>query len=307
MSGPTTLSFNMRAQTDIRRITRELIDLQGQVASGARAHDLQGFGGASSRILNARGLMAAAEARSSVINQLQARFGVQGAALGRVAESSGLLSQAIRDAISAGDGRGIGIELELSFSSAVSALNQTWNGQPMFAGERHGAGPVKITTLAELQAATVPGDIFDEAARHQVVDIGNGPPVVVAAKASEMAQGLFDTMADLKDMLDLHGGAIGQPISESDRAALLAIAERLDVEANKFTNEEARAGQLEARFTDERVMLQQRSDLLVKEIGDQVDADLAQVSVRLSALLVQYEAAAKTFTDLSKLSLLKYL
>jgi flagellar hook-associated protein 3 FlgL len=307
VSGPATLSFSTQAQSEIRRITRELSDLQAKVASGAEARDLQGFGGASSRLLNARSLMAASDARSSVINQLQARFGVQGAALGQVANGARLLAQSIREAISANDGRGIGIELDLSFASIVSALNETWNGQPLFAGERQGAGPIKINTLAQLQAASGPDDIFDEAARHQIIDLGAGAPIVLSAKASELSQGLFDTLRDLKDLLDGAGGALGQPISGADRTALQDLANRLDAEANSFTNEEGRAGQLQSRFETELVRLQQRSSLLVKEIGDQADADLAEVSVQLSALLVQYEAAAKTFADLSKLSLLKYL
>jgi flagellar hook-associated protein 3 FlgL len=307
VSGTQTLRFTTQATLDIRRITRELSELQGKVASGAEAHDLQGFGGASSRLLNARSLMASSDARGSVINQLQARFGVQGAALGQVSEAAGLLAQSIREAISANDGRGIGVELDLSFASIVSALNETWNGQPLFAGERQGGGPVKVTSLAELQAATGPEDIFDEAARHQVVDLGSGQPTVLSAKASELSQGLLATLASLRDLLDASGGSIGQPISAADRSALQQFADQLDAESNKFTNEEGRAGQLQERFEAERVRLQQRSNLLVKEIGDQADADIAEVSIQLSALLVQYEAAAKTFADLSQLSLLKYL
>jgi flagellar hook-associated protein 3 FlgL len=307
VSGPSTLRATTQAQLDIRRITRELSDLQAKVASGAEARDLQGFGGASSRLLNARSLMAAADARGSVINQLQARFGVQGAALGQVAGAARMLALSIREAISANDGRGIGVELDLSFASVVSALNETWNGQPLFAGERQGAGPIKINTLEQLQAAAGPDDIFDEAARHQIIDLGAGAPIVLSAKASELSQGLFDTLRDLKTLLDGAGGALGQPISAADRTALQDFANRLDAEANSFTNEEGRAGQLQSRFETEQVRLQQRSNLLVKEIGEQADADLAEVSMQLSALLVQYEAAAKTFADLSKLSLLKYL
>jgi flagellin-like hook-associated protein FlgL len=307
VSGPLTLRFSTQAQLDIRRITRELSELQGQIASGAQAHDLQGFGGASSRLLNAQSLRAASDARGSVINQLQARFGVQGAALGQVAEASSLLAQSIREAISSNDGRGIGVELDLSFASIVAALNETWNGQPLFAGERLSGQPVKVGSLAELQAAAGPEDIFDEAERHQVIDLTGGPPVMLSAKASELSQGLFDTLAGLKDLLDAAGGQIGQPISAGDRTALQQFADQLDAQANTFTNEEGRAGQLQSRFEAERVRLQQRSNLLVKEIGDQADADLAQVSITLNSLLVQYEAAAKTFADLSQLSLLKYL
>jgi len=307
MSGPLSLRFSTQAQIDIRRISSELSDLQRQVASGAAANDLRGFGGASSRLLNARSLKASADAKSSVINQLQARFGVQGAALGQVAAAAGLLAQGIREAISANDGRGIATELDLSFASVVSALNETWNGQPMFAGERQGGGPVKINTLEELQAAATPDAIFDEADRHQTIDFGAGAPVRLAAKASELSQGLFDTLRQLKDVLDANGGTIGQPISASNRAVLQTIADTLDTEAANFTNEEGRAGQLQQRFAAERARLQEHSNLLLKEIGDQADADLASVSVQLNSLLVQYQAAAKTFAELSKLNLLQYL
>jgi flagellar hook-associated protein 3 FlgL len=252
-------------------------------------------------------MRANADSRSSVINQLQARFGVQGAALGQVSEAAGLLAQSIREALSANDGRGIATELDLSFSSVVSALNETWNGQPLFAGERQGQGPIKISTLDQLQAATGPDDIFDEADRHQVLDLGAGDPITLSAKASELSQGLFNALGDLANLVDAAGGQIGQPISAANVSALQALADRLDSEANKFTNEEGRAGQLQKRFGAERVRLQDRSNLLLQEIGDQSDADIAMVSVQLNSLLVQYQAAAKTFSDLSQLSLLKYL
>lgn len=307
MSGALTLRFNTQAQIDVRRITRELGELQAKVASGAEAKDLRGFGGQSSRLLNAQTLKSSADARGSVINQLQARFGVQGAALGQVAEAAGLLAQSIREALSANDGRGISTELDLSFTSIVSALNETWNGQPLFAGERQGQGPVKISTLAQLQAAAGPDDLFDEAERHQTIDLGAGTPVVLSLKASELSQGLFDALSDIKNLLDAHGGTLGQPIDAAARTMLQQFADDLDAEANNFTNEEGRAGQLQNRFEAERVRLQERSNLLVKEIGDQADADIAEVSIQLNALLVQYEAAAKTFAELSKLSLLDYL
>ena len=47
MNGALTLRFSTQAQLDIRRMTRELSDLQRQVASGAEANDLRGFGGAA--------------------------------------------------------------------------------------------------------------------------------------------------------------------------------------------------------------------------------------------------------------------
>lgn len=307
MSGPLSLRFSSQAMADVRRITGELGRLQAQMASGAKASDLQGFGGASSRLLSAQSLKSTADARGSVISQLQARFGVQGAALGQVADAAGSLALSIREAISANDGRGISTELDLTFTSVVSALNETWNGQPMFAGERQGAGPIRVTTLQQLQDATGPEAIFDEAARNQSIDLGAGAPVVLSLKASQLSTGLFDTLRAMADMLESSGGAIGQPISGAQRDQLVMFAEALEQEANHFTNEQGRAGQLQNRFETEVVRLEEQSNLLTKEIGDQADADLAQVSIQISTLLVQYEAAAKTFADLSRLSLLDYL
>lgn len=307
MSSPLSLRFVTQATQDVRRITSQLSDMQRQIASGSIAKDLQGFGGASSRLLNARSMMAASDSRASVINQLQARFGVQQAALGQVSDAASVLAQSIRDAISSNDGRGIRVELELSFNSIVSSLNENWNGQPMFAGERQGNAPIKIDTLQDLTASTGPDDIFDEAERHQLIDLGNGAPIVVAAKASELSTGLFDTLRGLTMLLDNSGGSLGQPISASDTAALQNFAAQLDNHSTSFTNEEARAGQLQKRFETEQVRLTERSNLLEKEIGDQADADVAEVSIKLNTLLVQYEAAAKTFSELSQLTLLKYL
>lgn len=307
MSGALTLRFSTQSQLDMRRISRELADLQGQVASGAVARDLQGFGAASSRLLTAQSLKATTDARASAIGQLESRFGVQMAALGQVADSAYLLSNSIREAIAANDGRGIAVELELSFASVVSALNQTWNGQPLFAGERLAGPPIKINTLSELLAAITPDDIFDEAARRQTFDLGAGEPVTVAAKASELSQGLFDTFRGLRQLLDAAGGSIGQPITKAQRDALLVFAQELDAHGATFNSEEGRSGQLQKRFEGERVLLEARSNLLVKEIGEQADADLGEVSIRLNSLLLQYEAAAKTFSELSKLSLLDYL
>ena len=82
------------------------------------------------------------------------------------------------------DGRGIATDLELNFNSIVAALNRTWNGQPLFAGERQSGLPVQIDTLQQLVDAAGPSEIFDEASRQQTVDLGTGAPIALAKRAS---------------------------------------------------------------------------------------------------------------------------
>jgi flagellar hook-associated protein 3 FlgL len=307
MDGALTLRFSAQAQLDIRRMTRELSDLQRQVASGAKANDLRGLGSEASQVLNAQTLRANSDARASTLNQLEARFGVQASALSQAAEANANLATTIRDAISSNDGRGIHVDLNMAFVSSIGALNETWNGQPMFAGERLGGRPIRINSLEELETAITPEQLFDEGARHQTVDLGGGNPIALADKASALGTEMFNIMRDLRALVEAQGGTIGTPIDAATTDQLLQIAGQLEGVANDFTNAEGRAGQLQSRFSAERIRLQERSNLLLKEIGERADADLAQVSVRISSLMVQYEAAAKTFADLSKLTLLDYL
>jgi len=296
-----------QAQLALSNMSQQLVELQRQIADGTKADDLKGFGASASQLLSAQSLKAAADAKSSVIAQLQARFDVQGSALQQVADGSRAIAQSIRTAISSNDGGAISTSLALNFSSIVGALNETWNGQPLFAGERLGAGPIKINSLQQLAAATQPSDIFQEATREQTIDMGAGAPIVLAKKASEMSQGLFDAMQQLQQMVDAHGGAIGQPISAPDVATLQNIATQLDAAGATFDTESGRAGQIQTQLQTQSTQLQNQSDLLTKEIGANRDADPAQVSIQLNLLETQYQAAAKTFVDLSKLSLLNYL
>lgn len=308
MTGALTLRFNTQAQSDIQRMMRELSDLQRQVASGNKSNDLSGFGAGASRLINAQSLRASADANSSAVTQMAARFGVQGAALGQVSNSATQLAESIRNAISSNDGRGIGVELRLSFSSTVSALNESWNGQPLFAGQRTNVnGPMLVSTLDELDVATTDAQLFNEAEEEQTFTLSGGARVVLADKASDLSRDLMNTYRDLNTMLVGAGGEFGAPLTQSQITQLNGIVQRLDSSADTFVNAEGRAGQLEKRFIAEKGRLQDRSNLLLKEIGAQADVDLAEVSIQISSLLAQYEATAKTFSDISKLSLLNYL
>src|SRR5262249_37188162 len=161
-------------------------NLQGQVASQTVANDLSGYGSGAGTLLSAQSLRASADAKNTALASLQARFGVQASALDQVSKSASTLAQSIRSALSANGGRSLGTELSLAFSTAVSGLNETWNGQPLFAGERVGNLPVKVQSPQDLVNAAGPQDIYDEAERTQVIEV-NGVQMKLADKASELS------------------------------------------------------------------------------------------------------------------------
>jgi flagellar hook-associated protein 3 FlgL len=308
MTGAVTLRFNTQAQSDIRRMMRELSDLQRQTASGSKSNDLSGYGAGAARLLNAQSLRAMSDAQTSTAQQMVARFGVQAQALDAVATSSSDLASSIRSAISANDGRGIGTDLQLSFAATISAMNESWNGQPLFAGQRTDASSViKISKLDDLTTATTDAQLYNESANPQTYTLSGGAVVKIADKASDLTRDLFSTFRDLNAMITNAGGELGSPLTPAQVTQLSAFADKLDGHAQTFLNSEGEAGQLQKRFDAEQSRLTDRSNLLAKEISDQSEVDLAEVSIQISSLLAQYQAAAKTFSDVSKLSLLDYL
>ncbi len=302
-----TLRFNTQAQLDVARITRDLTDLQRQVASGYKSNELAGYGVGAARLLNTQGLLQLTDSRANAAAQFESRFGVQAVALGQGATAAFDLAQSIRDAISSDSVDALSTELTVAFSSIVSSLNETWNGQPLFAGERLTGSPVIIQSLEELIAATGPDDIFEEAERPQVLELGPGAQIALADKASELATDLFETLRQFKLLIDSWGPSPPDSINAALRTQLQDFAQQLDTARETLTRAESRAGQLEKRITDERTRLTNRSNLLLKEVGEQTDADAAQLSIQINTLLVQYEATAKTFADISQLSLANYL
>jgi len=302
-----TLRFNTQARLDVQRITRDLTDLQRQIASGVKSNELSGYGAGASRLLNTQGLLSVTQARAGVAEQLESRFGVQGAALSQAATATGDLSQSLRAAIADDNVDSLGVQVALAFSSVVSAMNETWNGQPLFAGERLTGSPVKVSSIQDLQAANGLTQIYDEAERVQTVDLGPASQFVLADKASTLSRDVFDTIEQLQTLIDSWQGHPPDRLSEQDRDVLQGLASQLDAGRDRFIGAESRAGDLEQRFSRERVRLSDRSILLQKEIGDQADVDPAELSIQLSTLLAQYQATAKTFADISSMSLVNFL
>jgi flagellar hook-associated protein 3 FlgL len=306
MTSALTLRFNAQMQLDLQRITRELGDLQRQLASGKQANDLMGYGAGVAALVNAQSLLSQSEARASAAAQLGARFDVQAAALARAAQGGTALAAAMHDAVATNSGAALHVDLELAFATITSAFNETWNGQPLFAGERVGPGPIAVHSVQDL-ATTLVSDVFDEAERTQILELDSGAQIELAQKASDIGSDLYQAMQDFKRMLDANGGALPNPMPESLRDQLQAMAQQVEAAARKVTAAEGRSGQVQRRLADERDHLEARSNLLTKEIGAASDADVPPIALKLSQLQAQYEATAKVFSDLSKLSLLNYL
>jgi flagellar hook-associated protein 3 FlgL len=302
----STLYFNNTSRADLSRLQSELVDLQRQVGSQHIADDLQGYGASSAQILSARGLIAQTDANTQTAKELDARFTATDTALAQAHDASESLRLAILTAIGQDNGTFVSNTLQSSFDSARTALNQSYNGEALFGGERADATPVNVSTLTQLGASASVGAIFDEAARQKTVDLGDGA-FAVGDKVSSVGTDLFDAMRSLKQLVDAAGGALPQPLTAAQKTALQAIATQLSTASSTITNAQGVNGQLQNTVAATATRLTARSDMLNKTVSDVADANLADVATRISAVQVQYQAVAQTYSKLSHLSLLDFL
>jgi flagellin-like hook-associated protein FlgL len=302
----STFMFNDQSRADLARLQRQLVEMEAQVSSGHKASDLQGYGASAARILNVQGLMAQTQAHADAAQQLGARFDAIETSLQSASDATESLRQALLNAVANDDGSYVSDQLQRTFDAARSAFNQTFEGESLFAGERVDAAPIKVDTLADLAAAANTGAIYDEGTRSKTIDLGNGN-FAVAEKASDVSTGLFDAMRTLKQMIDGAGGSLPKPLTAAQKTQLQGLIDNLGDARNTIVVAQGRNGDLQNSVEAQATRLSNQSDTLAKTVSDVADADLAEVAARITAVQVQYQAVAQTYSQLAHLSLLDYL
>jgi flagellar hook-associated protein 3 FlgL len=302
----STAFFNNLSRNDISRIQADLADLNRQTASGYKAADVMGYGATAGRILSARGLITQYESYASTASALDGRFQAIDLSIGRAADAAETLRLNILNAIGSGDGRFVADALSRAFDGARAAMNEDYQGEALFAGERVTADPINVSTLAQLAAAPSTASIFTQASRARTINLGEGP-FQVAERASDLSTGLFDTMRTLKQFVDTQGGSLPQTLTTAQITALQAAVTGLTTARDTLVIAQGRNGEVQKRVEADGARMSTRADALAKTVSDQADADLAEVAMKISSKEVQYQAVAQTFVKLSQLSLLNFL
>lgn len=301
---PSFLSATL-ARYDLQRLSGDLFDLQRQTASGYKAADLKGYGNESGRIISARTAIAQSSARVDAANRLLTRFDIQETAFNKLSSAAKDLKQNIFTALSTNDGSFLASQLQSAFEMSTDALNQSYEGAPLFAGERRDVQPVNARTLDEAAANLSVGTLFNEGVRDQTADVGIGATITVAPRASTIGAGLYGVFSDLNAITRNNG--LGTPLTTTQRDQLTQIAGRLDTALTAVLTAQGRSGNAQAQLEKGIERLETRSNLLSKHLGSMADANLAEVSMRLSAVQTQYEATARVFSQIKDLSLVNFL
>lgn len=299
----STQAAAQSALADLMRSQRDSFEARQQLSTGRKAPDLKGYGHQSETIVSARSALKQTEGFVTAAKRLSSRMEVQDLAMREMSDAVAKL----RTALTTSDGSYLMSDVRESFDRVVNALNTKFNGSYVFAGTRTDTAPFAGKTLADLQAAAPLSDLFKDSGRSQTALIEEDTPLEIAPLARDLAtdlMGIFERLADFD--AGANGPFDGNLTPAQQTFLQTEIANTID--AFETVNDAmAVNGARQERLENQVEAHQERALYLTTFIADMEDVDMAEAATRFQQARNAVDVAARTFSDLSQVSLLPFL
>ncbi len=280
---------------------------QEQVATGKKAASLKGLVNELGTLNAAQAVMSRSQGTLDRIAELEPKLAVQDTAIGQIANAANQVRQNLIESLGLDNGQTLMQNIQSAFDQVAGALNQKFAGRALFAGTRTDNQPFTAKTLDELGAAATVAELFTNSNVRPVSRIDDGETIETGFLASDIASELVTIMKNIKDYNDGANGPFAADLSDAQRTfindQLAAVIPALD----KLYQTQSENGLLQNRVEVTKTQEQDRQTMLTGVIGDLQDADLAEAASRLQQAQAAVEASARTFSVLSKVSLMDFL
>ncbi len=278
---------------------------QLQLATGKKGTTYADYGAQSSAIISSRTLKANAQNFADLNKQLGTRLELSSVQLQSLYDSAESVRDSVRAALALGRADGLGATLNSEVQASSAALNSQFNGRYLFGGARASAAPVTVSSLSDLAALPAASDAFKNDTLTEQTKISEGVSIAVGALADDVGLGLFNSLhaiAQLNQNETLSG-----TLSATQTTALSGQLSQLDAAISAIQSAQGALGVTQARVESQATQAQNRADDLDVFLSKIEDVNIAEVITRLQAQQTALQATYKITSDLSQLSLLKYI
>lgn len=301
MSRVATVPLQRTMASAISVAQEKLAVTQQKLSTGKKASDFASLGTEAVRNLSAHSLLEQQKAQSAVGSRVGTTMSLYQGHIEGIQTTATDLRQQIMTAIGTGQSSGLQEAMESAFNQIRASLNASEGGVPLFAGSQTDQQPFSVTSLADA-ATTTADDAFHDDNKLASVRVGDGVDVTYGVNASSIGKKLYEAFRTLAQT-----GPIGSTITAAQKTALQQAVAQLNGGLNDVSTVNADNGRKQNQVEDLTKRGQDRSLLLQKVIEDNEDADLGQVALDLSQQQTVLQASYSVFSQLSGLSLVKYL
>ncbi|RSV43558.1 flagellin [Sphingomonas sp. ABOLE] len=301
MTRVATIPLQRTMASAISTAQEKLAITQKQLSTGKKATDFASLGTEAVRNLSAHTLLEQQKAQSNVAKRVGITMSLYQGHIEGVQTTNTDLRKQILSAIGTGQSAGLQQAMENGFSQMRSSLNAAEGGVPLFGGSQTDSAPFSVATLAD--AATVPADqAFHDDNVLASARVADGLDVQYGVNASSFGSGLYEAYRAMAQI-----GPIGDKLTDAQMTALQGVVSKMDAGLKQLGTVNADNGRKQSQVEDLTKRGEERSLLLQQVIQDNEDADLGQVAIDLSQQKTVLEASYSVFSQLSSLSLVKYL
>ncbi len=301
MTRVATIPLQRTMASAISTAQEKLAITQKQLSTGKKATDFASLGTEAVRNLSAHTLLEQQKAQSNVSKRVGTTMSLYQGHIEGVQTANTELRKQILSAIGTGQSAGLQQAMESAFSQMRSSLNATEGGVPLFGGSQTDSAPFSVATLAD--AATVPvNQAFHDDNVLANARVADGLDVQYGVNASSFGSGLYQAYQAMAQI-----GPIGDKLTDAQKTALQDVVTKMDSGLKQLGAVNADNGRKQSQIDDLTKRGEERSLLLQQVIEDNEDADLGQVAIDLSQQKTVLEASYSVFSQLSSLSLVKYL
>lgn len=301
MTRVATIPLQRTLSGAMQRSQQNLAISQMQLNTGKKANDYAGLGLDAVRTLSARSMLAQQKSYQSVGSRVDITLTLYDANLTQIDNSMSKLRTQLLTALGTGNSPGLQDQIEHAFGNVRNSLNAEEAGVPLFAGAQIDDKPFAPQELSDL-IGLAPNDAFTNDKVRQSSRLGDGIDVAYGIVASDVGTGLVPPLRTLAE-----AGPFGDRLTDAQKTAIQQAIAEIDTGLVDVRAINARNGQTQNQVEALQSQAADRTILLTEVIGAVEDADLGQVAIDLSQRKTILEASYSVFSQLSGLSLVRFL
>jgi flagellar hook-associated protein 3 FlgL len=283
------------------------VNAENRVASQKNGADLKAYATKAEQLTAMNSIAKRLQTYQDQNSQIASKLTTQDQALTSVADASGAVAQAIREALAADNADTLMQQVQGQFQTTVSGLNAQFDGKYLFAGGQINVAPVTATQLSSLTAGPPISSFFQNDNYQVQAKLDDSTTVTTGQLASTLGTNILTSFQALQAFDTGGSGPLNGPLTAAQRTFLQGELASWDANRASVTTAAAQNGLVQKQVDQSATNLVTTHDTLTAMIGNITDADMAKAATDLSNAQLSVQATARVLQALQSSSLLTLL
>jgi flagellar hook-associated protein 3 FlgL len=308
MEAVSTASMFQSVLYNIQNEQQQLNVASTQAGSEVIGNSLQAYGSQAEQLVATNSLQSQVTGYITNNNLLSEKLSVQSQALQQVSDAAQSAVTGINDAIANNDPTGLTTALQAALSSAASALNTTYNGQYIFAGEATSTQPFTASSLSDLPATSTPAAIstlFANGSTAPVSRLNSNTTTTTGFLASDVGAPLATALTAFQNYVS--STPLSTPLTADQSTELQSLQTQFNAALTSANALSAQNGVIQSQVSTNLTDLTDQQTALQGVATNITSVNLGQVETNITLAQNALQASADVFTTLQSSSLLNLL